>query len=114
MDVPKYIQIAFILVVVISVVMFIKNGQERQEKQLEIESHPSNGSSSPPNADDNQTPQVVSGTDEGEESLLQVTEDSKLNLSSRKISTLESAVLPIKNIVASTQVKHSIPIDEIR
>lgn len=64
MDVPKYIQITFVLVVIISVVMFVKNGQERQEQQLEIESHPSNGSSSLPNADDKQTPQAVSGTDE--------------------------------------------------
>lgn len=84
MDVPKYIQIAFVLVVVISVVMFIKNGQERQEQQLEIESHPSNGSSSLPNAVDNQTSQAVSSFDERKESPLLTIDDSTLILSSRK------------------------------
>jgi len=87
MVVPKYIQVVFVLVVLIVIVMFGKNYLKKDELHS------------------------VNTVTESHE-VIPVSADTIT--SERTVSIENKATLPIKNIISAEQVKHSIPLDEIR
>jgi hypothetical protein len=90
MDVPKYIQIAFVVVVIFTIIMFVKNTNDSEIQNDEAIIDPESAT------------------------LLTIINDSEQNGSDREVLITSTAVLPIKNIVPSENVLHSIPLHEIK